>query len=30
MGMEKKTGIETGIVALVEKRSLIDNTKIRD
>ena len=30
LGMEKKTGIEPGIIALVKKRRLIDNTEIRD
>ena len=30
LGMEKKTGIEPGIIALVKKRRLIDNTEIRN
>ena len=30
LGIEKKTGIKPGIIALVKKRRLIDNTKIRD
>ena len=30
LGMEKKTGSEPGITALVKKRRLIDNTEIRD